>query len=137
MIGEDDDRARDSLRALLTDEGYRVQTARDGTEVSQLLKEAEFDAVLLDVRMPGKDGLSLLREIREQPRPPAVLIMTAYGNSGLAIEAMKLGAYDYVTKPLHFDQLLIQLERAVSIACSPSARPNPPTRMKPLRRTSS
>ena len=115
MIGEDDDRARDSLRALLTDEGYRVQTARDGAEVSQLLKEAEFDAVLLDVRMPGKDGLSLLREIREQPRPPAVLIMTAYGNSGLAIEAMKLGAYDYVTKPLHFDQLLIQLERAVSL----------------------
>ena len=114
MIGEDDDRARDSLRALLTDEGYRVQTARDGAEVSRLLKEAEFDAVLLDVRMPGKDGLSLLREIREQPRPPAVLIMTAYGNSGLAIEAMKLGAYDYVTKPLHFDQLLIQLERAVS-----------------------
>ena len=73
MIGEDDDRARDSLRALLTDEGYRVQTARDGTEISRLLKEAEFDAVLLDVRMPGKDGLSLLREIREQPRPPAVL----------------------------------------------------------------
>jgi two-component system response regulator AtoC len=114
LIGEDDDRARDSLRALLSDEGYRVQTARDGTEVSQRLKEAEFDAVLLDVRMPGKDGLSLLREIREQPRPPVVLIMTAYGNSGLAIEAMKLGAYDYVTKPLHFDQLLIQLERAVS-----------------------
>ena len=115
MIGEDDDRARDSLSALLTDEGYRVQTARDGAEISRLLQEAEFDAVLLDVRMPGKDGLSLLREIREQPRPPAVLIMTAYGNSGLAIEAMKLGAYDYVTKPLHFDQLLIQLERAVSL----------------------
>ena len=64
LIGEDDDRARDSLRALLTDEGYRVQTARDGAEISRLLKEAEFDAVLLDVRMPGKDGLSLLRNAR-------------------------------------------------------------------------
>ena len=114
LIGEDDGRARDSLRALLTEEGYRVETASDGVEASQRLRESEFDAVLLDVRMPGKDGLSLLREIREQPRPPAVLIMTAYGNSGLAIEAMKLGAYDYLTKPLHFDQLLIQLERAVA-----------------------
>jgi two-component system response regulator AtoC len=114
LIGEDDARARDSLRALLTEEGYRVETARDGLEASQRLREAEFDAVLLDVRMPGKDGLCLLREIREQPRPPAVLVMTAYGNSGLAIEAMKLGAYDYLTKPLHFDELLVQLERAVT-----------------------
>jgi two-component system response regulator AtoC len=114
LIGEDDARARDSLRALLAEEGYRVETARDGLEASQRLREAEFDAVLLDVRMPGKDGLSLLREIREQARPPAVLIMTAYGNSGLAIEAMKLGAYDYLTKPLHFDELLVQLQRAVT-----------------------
>ena len=125
LIGEDDDRARDSLRALLTEEGYRVETACDGVEASQRLRESEFDAVLLDVRMPGNDGLSLLREIREQPRPPAVLIMTAYGNSGLAIEAMKLGAYDYLTKPLHFDQLLTQLERAVANRLQSLSPPTP------------
>jgi two-component system response regulator AtoC len=114
LIGEDDARARDSLRALLEDEDFSVETACDGVEVSERLQESEFDAVLLDVRMPGKDGLSLLREIREKPKPPAVLVMTAYGNSAVAIEAMKLGAYDYVTKPVHFDELLIQLERAVA-----------------------
>lgn len=114
LIGEDDMRARESLRALLQEEGYCVETASDGVQASQRLREAEFDAVLLDVRMPGKDGLALLREIRERPMPPAVLVMTAYGNSAVAIEAMKLGAYDYLTKPLHFDELRIQLERAIA-----------------------
>jgi DNA-binding NtrC family response regulator len=114
LIGEDDSRARDSLRALLVEEGYCVQTAADGSEAAAMIGHTEFDAALLDVRMPGKDGLAVLREIREQPRPPAVLIMTAYGTSGLAIEAMKLGAYDYLTKPLHFDELLVQLERAIA-----------------------
>ena len=67
LIGEDDTRARDSLHALLEEEGYHVESASDGVEVSQLLQTSEFDAALLDVRMPGKDGLALLREIRELP----------------------------------------------------------------------
>jgi two-component system response regulator AtoC len=114
LVAEDDARARESLCALLEEEGYRVEAAANGNEASRLLLESDFEAALLDVRMPGKDGLTLLREIRKQPRPPAVLVMTAYGNSAVAIEAMKLGAYDYLTKPLHFDELLIQLERAVN-----------------------
>jgi two-component system response regulator AtoC len=114
LIGEDDLHARDSLRALLQEEGYQVETACDGLEVSERIQGDEFDAVLLDVRMPGRDGLTLLQEIREQARPPAVLVMTAYGSSSVAIEAMKLGAYDYLTKPLRFEELLIQLERAIA-----------------------
>jgi DNA-binding NtrC family response regulator len=114
LIGEDDARARDSLRALLEEEGYCVEAVSDGVEASQRLREGDFDAALLDVRMPRKDGLTLLREIREQARRPEVLVMTAYGNSAVAIEAMKLGAYDYLTKPLHFEELLIQLERAIA-----------------------
>jgi two-component system response regulator AtoC len=114
LVAEDDARARESLRALLEEEGYQVELAADGEAASALLQRQSFDAVLADVRMPGKDGLSLLREIRRQPTPPAVLVMTAFGNSAIAIEAMKLGAYDYLTKPLHFDELLIQLERAVA-----------------------
>ena len=113
LVGEDDARARESLKALLEDE-YAVETASDGIEVSRRLRESAFDAVLLDIRMPGKDGLSILSEMREQPHAPAVLVMTAYGNSEVAIEAMKLGAYDYLTKPLRFDELLIQLERALA-----------------------
>lgn len=114
LVAEDDPRARDSLTALLAEEGYYVEAVADGAEVSRLLNEETFDAALLDVRMPGKDGLTVLRELRNGKHPPAVLVMTAYGNSSVAIEAMKLGAYDYITKPLHFDELLIQLERAVA-----------------------
>jgi two-component system response regulator AtoC len=113
LVAEDDLRARDSLRQLLEDEGYAVVTAGDGVSASNALKEDAFDAVLVDIKMPGKDGLQVTREARALASAPAVLVMTAYGNSSMAIEAMKAGAYDYLTKPLHFDELLIQLERAI------------------------
>ena len=113
LIAEDEAQAREALRALLEDEGYRVIAAGDGVEAAEMLEKSAVEAAILDIRMPRKDGLSLLREIRELPSPPAVLIMTAYGNSGAAIEAMALGAFDYLTKPLNFDELLIQLGRAI------------------------
>ncbi|MGH9674362.1 MAG: sigma-54-dependent transcriptional regulator [Bryobacteraceae bacterium] len=114
LVAEDDPRARDALGAMLKDEGYDVEIASGGLEASELLRESEFDAALLDVRMPGRDGLALLREVRQRPAAPAVLVMTAYGSSAVAIEAMKLGAYDYLIKPLHFDEVLIQIERAIA-----------------------
>jgi two-component system response regulator AtoC len=113
LIAEDDARARESLRQLLEEEGYAVVTAGDGLSASRALHEGAFDAVLVDIRMPGKDGLQLTREAKALASAPAVLVMTAYGNSSVAIEAMKAGAYDYLTKPLHFDELRIQLERAI------------------------
>jgi DNA-binding NtrC family response regulator len=113
LIAEDEQQAREALCALLEDEGYRVVTAAEGAEASRLLSQAGVDAAVLDIRMPGKDGLALLREVREQPRAPAVIIMTAYGNSAAAIEAMTLGAFDYITKPINVAELLIQIERAI------------------------
>jgi DNA-binding NtrC family response regulator len=113
LIAEDETQARESLSALLQDEGYRVLCASDGMEASNLLSQSAVEAALIDIRMPFKDGLTLLRELKEQPTPPAVLIMTAYGTSAAAIEAMALGAFDYLTKPLNFEELLIQLERAI------------------------
>lgn len=113
LIAEDEAQARESLSALLQDEGYRVLCASDGMEASNLLSQSAVEAALIDIRMPFKDGLTLLRELKGQPSPPAVLIMTAYGTSAAAIEAMALGAFDYLTKPLNFEELLIQLERAI------------------------
>lgn len=113
LIAEDEAQAREALRALLEDEGYRVLCASDGSEASHHLAQSAVEAALLDIRMPGRDGLELLRELKVHPAPPAVLIMTAYGTSAAAIEAMALGAFDYLTKPLNFDELLIQLERAI------------------------
>jgi two-component system response regulator AtoC len=114
LVAEDDARARDYLATLLKDEGYAVETAADGREAWRLLEDGRFVGLLLDVQMPGKDGLTILRELQALAQPPAVVVMTAYGSSSVAIEAMKLGAYDYLTKPLHFDELLIQLARAVA-----------------------
>lgn len=113
LIAEDEAQAREALRALLEDEGYRVLCASDGAEASHHLAHSPVEAALLDIRMPSKDGLALLRELKDHPSPPATLIMTAYGTSAAAIEAMALGAFDYLTKPLNFDELLIQLERAI------------------------
>ncbi len=113
LIAEDEYPARESLRALLEDEGYKVLCAADGDEAAQILTTTPVEAALVDIRMPGKDGLALLRELRDNPDAPAVLIMTAYGTSAVAIEAMALGAFDYLIKPLNFEELRIQLQRAI------------------------
>jgi len=113
LIAEDEYPARESLRALLEDEGYKVLCAADGEEATQILNTTPVEAALVDIRMPGKDGLALLRELRDNPDAPAVLIMTAYGTSAVAIEAMALGAFDYLIKPLNFEELRIQLQRAI------------------------
>jgi two-component system response regulator AtoC len=114
LVAEDEKQARESLRQLLEEEGYQVSCAADGEQASRVLAMEQVEAALLDIRMPGKDGLALLREITHMAFPPAVLVMTAYGTSAVAIEAMKLGAFDYLTKPIHFDELRIQLERAIA-----------------------
>jgi two-component system, NtrC family, response regulator AtoC len=113
LVAEDEAQARESLRALLEDEGYQVICASDGMEASRILSQSTVEAALIDIRMPHKDGLALLRELKDFPAPPAVLMMTAYGTSALAIEAIALGAFDYLTKPLNFEELRIQLQRAI------------------------
>jgi len=112
LIAEDEPAAREALRQLLEDEGYRVFSTARGDEALELLSDARVEAAILDVRMPGRDGLSILRELQRQENAPAVL-MTAYGTSSIAIEAMTLGAFDYITKPVNFEELLILLRRAV------------------------
>ncbi len=113
LIAEDEARARETLRALLEDEGYEVMCVADGGQAAIALMQGTVDAALIDIRMPEKDGLAVLRELQGQEHMPAILVMTAYGSSAAAIEAMALGAFDYLTKPLNFDEVLIQLERAI------------------------
>ena len=118
LVAEDDGQARKALTALLEDEGYQVTAVADGAAARSLLETPSgepipFDALLLDIRMPKLDGMRLLRLLQDRDDAPAVLVMTAYGASSIAIEAMKLGAYDYLPKPLRFDELLLQIERAI------------------------
>jgi two-component system, NtrC family, response regulator AtoC len=113
LVAEDERAARVSLMALIEGAGFRVIFAEDGKVALSLLLHEEPDAALVDIRMPGADGLEVLRKAREGGSSTAVIIMTAHGDSSAAIEAMKLGAFDYVTKPIDFDALLPQLRRAI------------------------
>jgi two-component system, NtrC family, response regulator AtoC len=112
LVAEDEEVARASLAALLESEGFRVLIAADGVEALSLILHEEPDAVLLDIRMPRLDGLSVLRQALSGGSQSAFLVMTAFGDSVTAIEAMKLGAFDYLAKPLDFEYVLAQLRRA-------------------------
>ena len=113
LIAEDERTARVSLAGLLEAEGFRVLATDDGAQALSLLLSEEPEAALLDIRMPGMDGLTVLRRAREGGSDSALIVMTAHGDSGTAIDAMKLGAFDYVSKPLDFKVVLAQVERAI------------------------
>ncbi len=112
LIVDDDDALRESLELILASEGYRVSTADCGQAALERVDEVPIDVVLCDVRMPGLDGFELLPQIaRKLPGAPIVM-MSAYGTADLAIEAMKLGAYDYVAKPFQPSEILLTLRKA-------------------------
>ena len=113
LIVEDDAAQREMLRDFLIEAGHRVAEARKGTEAVRLLSGGFFDLVLLDFRMHGMSGLDVLQEAKRiNPEIDAVM-MTAYGTIEMAVEAMKAGAMDYVTKPVDLDRLCISIDRAV------------------------
>ena len=113
LVAEDEDSARGSLVALLETEDFHVISARNGAEALSFILHEEPDAVLLDIRMPALDGLTTLRQALAGGSTSAFLVMTAFGDSRTAIEAMRLGAFDYLSKPLEFEQVLTQLKRAI------------------------
>lgn len=105
LIVEDEAIMRESLRDWLSDSGYQVATADDGEQALQMVAEREFGIAVLDLKLPGKDGLEVLREAKErQPRLKGIII-TAYPSVETAVEAMKLGAIDYLLKPFAPDAL--------------------------------
>jgi two-component system response regulator AtoC len=113
LVAEDDRTARVSLAELLEGQGFEVLLAETGAQAESILLEKEPDLALLDIRMPGADGLTVLRNARARGSDTALIVMTAHGDSNTAIEAMKSGAFDYVLKPLDFQLLLPQIERAL------------------------
>ena len=113
LVVDDDDRLRSSFENLLSMEGYAVRSAASGEAALAMLDEGMPDAVIMDVRMPGMDGLATLRLLRErEPRLP-VIIMTAFSTTESAIEATKLGAFDYILKPFDIPDVLSLLTKAL------------------------
>jgi len=106
LIAEDEDGVRDSLTQVLQEEGYDVVATADGTAAMAALDTREFDVVISDLRMPGADGLAVLRHAREITPQTLVLLMTAHATVDTAVEALRGGAQDYLLKPIIFDDVL-------------------------------
>lgn len=116
LIVDDDSGHRGMLTTLLADWGYRLEGAADGETAVAMCRERAFDLILMDVRMAGISGIEALKEIKAYNPAIPILIMTAYSNVETAVEAIKSGAYDYLTKPLDFDDLRLTLDRALDHA---------------------
>jgi two-component system response regulator AtoC len=112
LVADDEENLRLVLRTLLRRHGYEVETAATGEEALALVDSFGPDVVLTDVRMPKMGGLDLLQTLRAKGNEATVIVMSAYGNMDLAIEAMKAGAYDYVQKPFKPDEVVLTLRKA-------------------------
>jgi two-component system NtrC family response regulator len=111
LVVEDGQSQREMLRDFLIKEGHNVAEAASGEEAVQSVANRAFDLVLLDYKMPGMDGMQVLQEVKRLNPETDVVIITAYGTIETAVDAMKAGAVDYITKPLEFDELLLLVDR--------------------------
>jgi two-component system response regulator AtoC len=112
LIVDDEENFRHMLSVILIKEGYEVEAASNGEEGLQKLLISPFDQILCDIRMPRMDGLEFLRELKKAQVDTTTIVMSAYGTLDIAIEAMKLGAYDYISKPFKPDEIILTLRKA-------------------------
>jgi two-component system phosphate regulon response regulator OmpR len=108
LVVDDDDRLRDLLKRYLAREGHDATTAKDAAHARRLMQTMSFDLIVLDVMMPGEDGLSLLKGIRQEIDTP-VILLTARGQPAERIEGLKLGADDYLPKPFEPEELTLRI----------------------------
>ncbi len=114
LIVDDEFSVRDSLYNWFRTEGYRVNTAENAMEALKKLQESQWDIVLLDIKMPGMDGIELQKHIKKIDKTIVVIIITAYATVDTAVEAMKDGAFDYIAKPIDPDKLSILIRNAIN-----------------------
>ncbi len=112
LVVDDEPLQRDIMKTILEGEGYLVETASSGAEALALMKKTPFDLVLTDLKMTGMDGIELLSAIPRGAVPPPVIIVTAHGTIDSAVEAVRNGAFDYLTKPLDKTRILLAVRKA-------------------------
>jgi len=113
LIVEDEKLIRWSIKSRLEDQGFVVSEVETGKKAFELLEQEDFDLMLLDFRLPDTTGLEILRRVRQEASETSVVMMTAYGTVESAVEAMKLGAFDYLTKPVNLDELSLIVQKAL------------------------
>ncbi len=111
LIVDDERTIRHTLSTVLEEEGFQTDIAENGDMALQKIRERDFDLVITDLRMPGMEGLELLEKIKLMAPRTSVMIITAYGSLESAIQALRLGAYDYIVKPLDFEDVLLRIKR--------------------------
>lgn len=112
LLVDDETVFTSNMSKLLTNRGYRVTAVNSGDSAIQVLEEEDFDVVVLDLKMPGMDGITTLKEIKKLGLFTETLILTGHGSIDTAMEAVKLGAYDYLNKPCEIDELVAKIEGA-------------------------
>ncbi|AZZ37179.1 Fis family transcriptional regulator [Bdellovibrio sp. qaytius] len=113
LVVDDEESIREFLEIMLKKEGYEVTTAEDGAKAKEILTKKTFDMVISDMQMPNVTGIELLRHVRESYPDLVFMIITAFGTTETAVEAMKLGAYDYLTKPFKIDEVRLNIANAL------------------------
>ncbi len=113
LVVDDDPAVRSVVSRKMQSDGYECVVATDGRDAIEKANEQEFDIVLLDIKMPGPSGMEVLPQLVEKHPDVCVVMITAIIDTQTAVEAMKLGAYDYVTKPFNLDDLGLRVEKAL------------------------
>jgi two-component system response regulator PilR (NtrC family) len=113
LVVDDERSMREVLFSMLKNEGYDVTVADGGEAAIETVRRETFDAIITDVRMPKVDGLQVLKAAKDLSPNTVVIMITAFGSSETAVEAMKLGAYDYITKPFKYDEVALNIRRAL------------------------
>ena len=113
LVVDDEVNARTALAELLRDEGYEVETAADAFKALGKYESFAPHLVVTDLKMPGMDGIELVKKLRSVETPPGLVVMTAFAEVGTAVDAMRAGAADYLTKPIDFEELLVVVEKVL------------------------
>src|SRR5262249_15110759 len=114
LIAEDSERTREQLRTLLeADERLKVEVTGDGNAALELLAGNGYSLCLTDLQMPGLHGMKLIEQVRDRQIPVTVVVMTGHGSIDQAVQATRLGAYDFLTKPVDADHLRLVIDRAL------------------------
>ena len=113
LVVDDEENVRASLKAVLEDEGYCVEAVGSGEDCLRLLERRSFDLIFLDIWLPGKDGIDVLKEIRSRRPLQYVIMISGHGTIETAVQATKLGAFDFIEKPLSLEKLLLILNHAL------------------------
>src|SRR5437899_9409905 len=116
LVADDESRLRELLVRELGRKGHEVEGVGDGEAALARLRERAYDVVILDMKMPRKEGIEVLRELGAFPEHPQVIVMTGFQEVATAVEAMKLGAYDYRTKPMKIEELDVLIRKAAEKA---------------------